>query len=50
MTDPVGHNAQSDHWIGLTFYVESPHMLSYLGKASRYWSTEAVRILLFTSF
>jgi hypothetical protein len=44
------HNAQSDRWIGLTFYMESPHMLSYLGKASRYWSTEAVRILLFTSF
>ena len=44
------HNAQSDRWIGLTFYMESPHMLSYLGKASRYWSTEAIRILLFTSF
>jgi hypothetical protein len=25
------HNSQSDHWIELKFYVESPDMLSYLG-------------------
>jgi hypothetical protein len=25
------HNFQSDHWIGLKFYVESPDMVSYLG-------------------
>jgi hypothetical protein len=25
------HNSQSDHWIGLKFYVESPDMLSDLG-------------------
>jgi hypothetical protein len=25
------HNSQSDHWIGLKVYVESPDMLSYLG-------------------
>jgi hypothetical protein len=25
------HNSQSDHWIGLKFYVVSPVMLSYLG-------------------
>jgi hypothetical protein len=25
------HNSQSDCWIGLNFYMESPNMLSYLG-------------------
>jgi len=25
------HNSQSSRWIGLTLYVESPNMLSYLG-------------------
>jgi len=25
------HNSQSDRWIGLKCYVESPDMLSYLG-------------------
>jgi hypothetical protein len=25
------HNSQSDHWIKLNFYVESPDMFSYLG-------------------
>jgi len=25
------HNSQSDRWIGLQFYVESPNMFSYLG-------------------
>jgi hypothetical protein len=25
------HNSQSDHWIGLTFYVESLDIFSYLG-------------------
>jgi hypothetical protein len=25
------HNSQSDRWIELTFYVESPNRLSYLG-------------------
>ena len=25
------HNSQSDHWIRLKFYMESPDMLSYLG-------------------
>jgi len=25
------HNSQSDRWIGLQFYVESPDMFSYLG-------------------
>jgi hypothetical protein len=25
------HNSQSDHWIGLKFYVESPYTFSYLG-------------------
>ena len=25
------HNSQSDCWIGLKFYVESPDMFSYLG-------------------
>ena len=54
------HNSQFDRWIGLKVYVVSPDMLSYLGlkfqvnqssrKASRYWSTKAVQILLFTFF
>jgi hypothetical protein len=25
------HNSQSNHWIKLTFYVESPDMVSYIG-------------------
>ena len=25
------HNFQSDHWIGVIFYVHSPDMFSYLG-------------------
>jgi hypothetical protein len=31
--DDNSHNSQSDRWIGLKFYVESPDMLSYLGLA-----------------
>ena len=27
------HNFQSDRWIGLKFYVESPDMFSYLDRA-----------------
>ena len=53
------HNSQSDRWIGLIFYVDSPDISYYLGlklqvnrSSGRHpntGSTEAVRILLFTS-
>jgi hypothetical protein len=41
------HNLQSDRWIELKLYMECQ---SEFGKASKHGSTEAVRILLFTSF
>ena len=39
------HSSQSDRWMGLKVYVESPDMLSYLGlKFQVNWSSEDISI------
>ena len=48
------HNSQSDRWIELTFYVESPDMFSYLGlqfqvnrTSERHWNMGQQRLYEF---
>jgi hypothetical protein len=53
----TNHNSQSDRWIGLKVYVESPEMLCYLGlnfqfnrSSERHRNTGQQRLYEFTSF